>query len=99
MELVLETLPGGTRLYTGAAHPITTDSLLLAAFCPAGKRFSLCDLGAGNGILLFSLLDKGVCGPARAVEREPAAAGVTPGRAVAGALREAVAAGGPSSGS
>lgn len=85
MSLVRETLPGGTVLYTGAAWPITSDALLLASFCKFQRRFSVCDLGAGSGILLFSLLDAGLLGRATAVELNAAAAD---------ALRQSAAAGG-----
>lgn len=63
-----ETLPGGTLLYTTAAAPITTDSLLLAGFCQIKPGWSACDLCCGNGILLLSLLDRGLVGNAVGVE-------------------------------
>lgn len=66
-----ETLPGGTAVYTGAGLPITTDALLLARFCPAKPQWSLCDLGSGSGILLLSLIDRGLGGRAVGVEQDP----------------------------
>lgn len=72
-EPLVETLPGGTRLFCDKTHPVTTDSLLLARFCGAKPKWSVCDLGAGGGILVLSLLDAGTKGPAVAVECQPEA--------------------------
>jgi len=66
-----ETLPGGTPVFTTRAHPITTDSLLLAAFCAPKPHWAACDLGSGGGVLLLSLIDKGLTGPAIGVELQP----------------------------
>lgn len=66
-----ETLPGGTVVYAGGGLPITTDALLLAEFCPVKPRWSLCDLGSGSGILLFSLIDRGLSGRVVGVEQDP----------------------------
>lgn len=68
----LETLPGGTSLFTSSISCITTDSLLLADFCQVKYKWRVCDLCSGGGILLFSLLDKGVKGHAVGVEINPA---------------------------
>ena len=67
-----ETLPGGTAVYTAAHHRIGTDALLLADFCGAKRLWSVCDLGSGCGIVLLSLKDKGLRGPAAGVEIDPA---------------------------
>ncbi len=69
-----EILPNGTLLYTGAGLGITTDALLLAAFCPLKAKWSLCDLGSGSGILLLSLIDRGLKGRAVGVELDEEAA-------------------------
>jgi tRNA1(Val) A37 N6-methylase TrmN6 len=69
METKVETLPGGTLVFTSKAHAITTDSLLLLDFCPCRPGFSVCDLGSGCGILLLGLVDKGLQGPATGVEQ------------------------------
>ncbi len=69
-----ETLPNGTPVYTTQSHRISTDSLLLTAFCPVQKRFSACDLGAGTGLILLGLIDRGLAGRAVGVELNPAAA-------------------------
>lgn len=67
----VETLPGGTRVYTDENHRITTDALLLAAFCEAKPGWSACDLGAGGGVVLLSLMDAGLDGRVVGVEWEP----------------------------
>lgn len=64
----IETLPGGTTVFTAPGYAITTDSLLLADFCGAKPSFSVCDLGCGCGILLLCLADAGLRGPAVGVE-------------------------------
>lgn len=66
-----EILPGGTLLYTTPGHPVTTDSLLLAAFCPVRAGWSACDLGCGAGVLLLSLADRGLAGAATGVDTDP----------------------------
>lgn len=85
-----EALPGGTLLYTGAGLPITTDALLLAEFCPVKPRWSLCDLGSGTGILLFSLVDKGLLGRAVGVDIDPAAVALLTRAAAENGLDERV---------
>ncbi len=74
LPLKKESLSGGTVVYTGASWPITSDAMLLAEFCRPQRSFSVCDLGAGCGIILFSLLDKGVQGSTLAVELDENAA-------------------------
>ncbi len=66
-----ESLPNGTIVFTNDTHKISSDSLLLAAFSSVKPRWSACDLGAGCGILLLSLFDQGLAGPATAVELAP----------------------------
>lgn len=68
MSLTTETLPGGTRVFTSSAHRFGTDALLLLDFCEVKPRFSACDLGAGCGVLLLGLMDKGLGGEALALE-------------------------------
>jgi tRNA1(Val) A37 N6-methylase TrmN6 len=67
-QVKTEILQGGTRLYTDEAHPVTTDSLLLAAFCPLRPAWRVCDLGCGGGVLLLSLAGRGHTGPAVGVD-------------------------------
>lgn len=69
-----ETLPGGTVVCTGAQHKIGTDALLLARFCEPKRGWSACDLGAGSGAVLLSLLDAGLAGRAVGVEQDAAGA-------------------------
>lgn len=76
MEHNTERLANGALLYTGAAHPITTDALLLADFCEARGAQSVCDLGSGSGVLLLSLVDRGLTGRAVGVELDPRDAGL-----------------------
>lgn len=65
-----ETLKNGTRVDLGAAERINLDSLLLASF--SGLRNGrLLDLGAGCGILLLWLHDRGFSGEAVTVEQNP----------------------------
>lgn len=66
-----ETLPGGTRVYTTPHHRIGTDSLLLAEFADVRPGWSAIDLGSGCGILLLSLIDRGLAGRATGVELDP----------------------------
>lgn len=74
MEYQTETLPNGTPVYTTQSHRVTTDSLLLTAFCPVHRRHSACDLGAGTGLILLGLVDRGLAGRAVGVEQYPDAA-------------------------
>lgn len=77
-----ETLPGGTAVFTGPGHRIGTDALLLADFTAPGDSrkttpradISACDLGAGCGILILSLLDRGLAGRAVGLEIDPTGA-------------------------
>lgn len=71
---LLETLPGGTRLFSWQGQKITTDSLLLAAFCQFKPQWSVCDLGCGSGLLMLSLIDRGLYGTAVGVEQNDEAA-------------------------
>lgn len=66
----LEPLDGGIRLATDPLHPVLTDSLLLAGFCAFKKGDRLIDIGAGNGVLAFSLMGRGFDGPATLLEME-----------------------------
>ncbi|MDL2324132.1 methyltransferase [Ruminococcaceae bacterium OttesenSCG-928-A16] len=81
MQHTVETLPGGTRVWVNAQHRFGTDALLLAAFCNPKRNWSVCDLGSGSGILLLSLLDKGLQGPATGVELDEAGAALLAGTA------------------
>lgn len=63
-----EPLPGGTVVFTTPSHRFGTDALLLANFCVPYKRWSALDLGSGSGILLLTLLDRGLAGRAVGVE-------------------------------
>lgn len=68
-----ETLTNGTVVYTSENHPITTDSLLLADFITANcfnEMWSVCDLGSGCGILLLTLVDRGLMGHAVGIESD-----------------------------
>lgn len=67
-----ETLPGGTRVFCDENHRVTTDSLLLAQFCQPKRDFSVCEFGAGCGIVILSIIDGGLCGTAVGIEREQA---------------------------
>ena len=69
----LESLPGGTQIYTDKNHRIGTDSLLLLDFCTAWRNWSVCDLGTGGGILLLGLIDKGLRGKAVGIDIDSAA--------------------------
>lgn len=71
MDYQVETLPGGTQVYNNANHRFGTDSLLLAAFCETKPSWRACDLGTGCGILLLSLIDKGLTGDAVGIEIQP----------------------------
>ncbi len=63
-----ERLGGGTVVFADKQAPITTDSLLLAEFCTVHPRWSMCDLGCGGGILLLSMIDKGLRGQAIGID-------------------------------
>lgn len=67
-----EALGGGVLLRTDAAHPVTTDALLLAAFCPLRPAWRVCDLGCGGGVLLLNLAARGHTGPAVGVDKDAA---------------------------
>ncbi|MDL2253982.1 methyltransferase [Ruminococcaceae bacterium OttesenSCG-928-I18] len=71
-----ETLPGGTRVFTTERHKIGTDALLLSEFCQPKRDFAVADLGAGCGILILSMLDKGVRGACLALELDAEGAGL-----------------------
>ncbi|MGD9560362.1 MAG: tRNA1(Val) (adenine(37)-N6)-methyltransferase [Oscillospiraceae bacterium] len=73
MKAHIETLPGGTRLYTTPDAPLTTDALLLAAFCTFRPGWAVCELGCGNGAVLLSLVDCGLRGPVVGVDCQPQA--------------------------
>ncbi len=71
MEYQVETLPHGTQVYCNKNHRFGTDSLLLANFCEVKPAWRACDLGTGCGILLLSLIDKGLAGDAVGIELQP----------------------------
>ncbi len=48
-------------LYTCPPHTFTVDPFLLAAFCKANPKTTVCDLGAGNGILSFLIYKMYCC--------------------------------------
>lgn len=81
MQHTVETLPSGTRVWVNARHRFGSDSLLLAGFCSPRRNAAVCDLGTGCGIILLSLLDKGLAGPAVGVEIDPEGAGLLAGAA------------------
>lgn len=79
-------MPGGTVLYTSGACPITTDALLLARFCALRPQWAVCDLGCGGGVLLLSLVDRGLTGRAVGVDIRPEGPRLLAAAAEAGAL-------------
>ncbi|MFV0413578.1 MAG: tRNA1(Val) (adenine(37)-N6)-methyltransferase [Oscillospiraceae bacterium] len=81
MQHTVETLPNGTRVWVNARHRFGSDSLLLAGFCNPRRNAAVCDLGTGCGIILLSLLDKGLAGPAVGVEIDPEGAELLAGAA------------------
>lgn len=66
-----EVLPNKTKVWISDAHRFGTDSLLLASFCNAKRNWTVYDLGSGCGIVLLSLVDKGLQGNATGVELDP----------------------------
>ncbi len=83
-----DTLPNGTVVFTAGQHHIGTDALLLAEFCELRPGWAVCDLGAGCGILLLALVDRGLTGPAVAVERDAEGARLVQRAAAAGGLAQ-----------
>lgn len=81
MGHTVETLPNGTKVWVNSQHRFGTDALLLASFCNPKRNWRVCDLGSGCGILLLSMLDKGLTGPATGVEIDPAGAALLAGAA------------------
>lgn len=71
-----EILENGTRVFTDETHRFTSDGLLLAGFCPIEKQESICELGAGCGVVGFSLYDRGFRGRLCLVELNKAACGL-----------------------
>lgn len=70
----IETLPGGTRVFTAPPHGLATDALLLADFTRFHRAHRVADFGSGCGILLLALYDAGLRGPAVGIEQDPAGA-------------------------
>lgn len=70
MQHTVETLSGGTKVFTTPTHRFGTDALLLLEFCEVRKTWAACDLGSGSGILLLGLLDKGLQGTAVGIEQD-----------------------------
>lgn len=68
MDHTTELLPNGTKVWINQEHRFGTDSLLLASFCNAKRDWTVCDLGSGCGIILLSLIDKGLQGKALGIE-------------------------------
>ncbi len=68
MDIRTEYFENGTPVFTSGEFPITTDSLLLADFCPMHPRHSACDLGTGSGPILLRLIDRGLRGRAVGVD-------------------------------
>lgn len=69
--VTMETLPNGTKVYISKNHRFGSDSLLLSSFAPVRPGWRVCDLGSGCGILLLSLIDRGLAGPAVGIELQP----------------------------
>lgn len=67
-------LPGGTAVYTAAAHTFGVDSLLLAAYSIPRPGEKACDLGTGCGIIPLKWYDMGWRGEVTGVEIAPGAA-------------------------
>lgn len=63
-----QTLAHGTVVYTSARHRFGTDAMLLSDFAGVHRRWTVCDLGSGCGILPLRWHDAGHRGPCFGVE-------------------------------
>ncbi len=71
----MEQLHNGFRLETGGGFPLSTDSMLLAAFAKLPKQARVLDLGAGCGTLGLLLCARDGACQVTGVEIDPAAHG------------------------
>ena len=71
VEVTVETLARGTKVYISRAHRFGTDAMLLSGFARPRRAETAVDLCSGCGIVALRWHDLGHRGPCRAVEVDP----------------------------